>query len=193
VTEPPEVWLARHGETEWTRTKKHTSRTDIDLTPGGEDQARRLRDVLAGKRFALVLTSPRMRAQRTAELAGFPDAEPVDDLVELDYGDYEGRTSAEIRDERPGWYLWSDGSPGGETPDEAGRRADRVIERIRTADGPVLVFGHGHMSRILAVRLLGLDAAAGRLFMLDPGGIGVVGSEHDQPAIKRWNWSPDPL
>jgi probable phosphoglycerate mutase len=193
VSTPPDVWLVRHGETEWTRSRRHTSRTDVDLTPRGEDQARRLGEVLAGREFDLVLTSPRKRARRTAELAGFPGAEADELLTEIDYGEYEGRTTAEIHEERPGWDLWRDGSPGGETPDGAGRRADRVIERIRAAGGPVLVFGHGHMSRVLAARLVGLDAAAGRLLMLDPAGVGIVGSEHERAALRRWNWSPDGL
>ena len=145
--------------------------------------------MLSGHEFALVLTSPRIRARRTAGLAGFPDAIVDDDLVELDYGDYEGHTTEQIRAERPGWYLWSDGAPGGETPADAGRRADRVVERVRAAPGPALVFGHGHMSRILGARLLGLPAEDGRLLMLDPGAIAIVGSEHDRPAIKTWNWS----
>ncbi|MFL5894065.1 MAG: histidine phosphatase family protein [Thermoleophilaceae bacterium] len=185
-----DVWLVRHGETEWTLSKKHTSRTDVELTEAGREQAHGLARVLANRDFALVLTSPRERARRTAELAGFPDARADDELVEIDYGEYEGRTSDEIRAERPGWYLWSDGSPGGETPEDAGRRADRVIERLRTADGPALVFGHGHMSRILGARLLGLPAADGRLLILDPASIAIVGSEHDRPAIRLWNWSP---
>jgi probable phosphoglycerate mutase len=186
-----EIWLVRHGETEWTLSKRHTSRTDLPLTPHGEEQARALRDVLAGLEFAVVLTSPRIRARRTAELAGFPDAQVDDDLVELDYGDYEGRTSEQVRAERPGWYLWDDGAPGGETPDDAGRRADRVISRLRAADGPALVFGHGHMLRILGARLIGLPAADGSLFILDPAGISVVGSEHERPAFRIWNWSKE--
>ena len=136
------------------------------------------------------MTSPRVRARRTAELAGFASAEVDDDLVEVDYGEYEGCTSDEIRAERPGWYMWSDGSPGGETPDVAGRRADRVIERLRAANGPALVFGHGHMSRILGARLLGLPATDGRLLILDPAAIAIVGSEHDRPALRTWNWTP---
>jgi broad specificity phosphatase PhoE len=146
-----------------------------------------LQSVLGRVEFALVLTSPRIRARRTAELAGFPEAVVDDDLVELDYGDYEGRTSAEIREERPGWYLWDDGSPGGETFDAVTERADRVIARLRAAGGPALVFGHGHMSRILGARLLGLEARDGRLLMLDPGAVAIIGSEHDRAAIKTWN------
>jgi broad specificity phosphatase PhoE len=182
-----DIWLVRHGETEWTLSKQHTSRTDIPLTARGEEQAHELAALLAGHEFALVLTSPRVRARRTAELAGFPDAIVDDDLVELDYGDYEGRTTAEIHVERPDWYMWDDGSPGGETPADAGVRADRVIERLRAADGPALCFGHGHMSRVLGARLLGLPAADGRLLILDPGAISVVGSEHDRAAIRTWN------
>jgi broad specificity phosphatase PhoE len=139
-----------------------------------------------------VLTSPRIRARRTAELAGFPDAVVCDDLVELDYGEYEGLTSVEIRAQRPGWYLWDDGAAGGETPADAGVRADRAIERLRAADGPALVFGHGHMSRILGARLLGLPARDGRLLILDPAAIAIVGSEHERAAIKTWNWAVTP-
>jgi probable phosphoglycerate mutase len=135
-----------------------------------------------------VATSPLQRARRTAELAGFGDAVVDDDLVELNYGDYDGLTTAEIHEARPDWYLWRDGAPGGESPEEAGARADRVIERIRAADGDVLLFGHGHFSRVLGARLLGLPASEGRLLMLSPGSVSVVGSEHGEPAIRRWNW-----
>jgi broad specificity phosphatase PhoE len=144
--------------------------------------------VLAGHSFALVATSPRSRAQRTAELAGFPGAVVDDDLVELDYGDYEGRTTQEIHKERPDWSLWRDGSPGGETIDDAGRRADRVIERIRAVEGNVLLFGHGHLSRVLGARLVGLPPSDGRLLMLSPASISIIGSEHDERAIRTWNW-----
>lgn len=185
------IWLVRHGETEWTLSRQHTSRTDVELTAHGAEQARALRDVLAGREFALVLTSPRLRARRTAELAGFPDAIPEELLTEVDYGDYEGLTTAEIREQRPDWDLWRDGNPGGETVDDAGRRADRVIARLREADGPALVFGHGHMSRVLGARLIGLEPRDGRLLMLDPGGVSIVGAEHEQAAVKRWNWAPE--
>jgi probable phosphoglycerate mutase len=137
-----------------------------------------------------VATSPLQRARRTAELAGFGDAVVDDDLVELNYGDYDGLTTAEIHEARPDWYLWRDGAPGGESPEEAGARADRVIEQIRAADGDVLLFGHGHFSRVLGARLLGLPASEGRLLMLSPGSVSVVGSEHGEPAIRRWNWQP---
>jgi probable phosphoglycerate mutase len=187
-----EIWLVRHGETEWTVSRQHTGTTDIELTEPGEQQARGLAAVLARHSFALVLTSPLKRARRTAELTGFPDAVVDRDLVELDYGDYEGLTTAEIVRERPDWDLWRDGSPGGETPEDAGRRADRVIERIRAVDGDVLLFGHGHFSRVLGARLLGLPASAGGLLMLSPASLSIVGSEHDHPAIKTWNWQQSP-
>jgi len=184
------IWLVRHGETEWTVSKKHTGRSDIPLTPDGEAQARRLAPVLAAHSFALVLTSPLERARRTADLAGFADAELDDQLVELDYGDYDGRTTAEIHEQRPDWLLWSDGSPGGESIDDAGRRADGVLARIADLEGDVLLFGHGHFSRVLGARLLGLPASEGRLLMLGPGSLSVIGSEHGQRAIQTWNSFP---
>jgi broad specificity phosphatase PhoE len=185
-----QIWLVRHGETEWTLSKKHTSRTDLELTAGGEEQARMLAPMLAQHSFAAVFTSPRARARATAELAGFADAELDDELVEVDYGDYEGRTTAEIRQERPDWLLWRDGSPGGESIEAAGQRADHVIERITSFDDDVLVFGHGHFSRLLGARLLGLPASDGSRLMLSPGTISIVASEHDLRAIRVWNWSP---
>lgn len=183
-----EVWLVRHGETEWTVSKQHTGTTDIPLTPDGETAARALGRILGGHEFAAVFTSPLQRAHRTAELAGFGDAVVDERLVEVNYGDYEGRTSAEIRAERPDWSLWRDGSPGGESMEEAGRRADAVIERIAAADGDVLMFGHGHFSRVLGARLLGLPPSEGRLLILGPAAISVIGSEHGDRAIRRWNW-----
>ena len=182
-----EIWLVRHGETEWTITKQHTGRTDIELTPAGEDQARALAPAFEFHQFAAVYTSPLKRARRTAELAGFPDAVPDEQLRELDYGDYEGRTTAEIRNERADWFLWRDGTPGGESLEDAGRRADAVIARIANLDGDALLFGHGHFSRILGARLVGLPATDGRLLMLGPGSISIVGSEHDERAIRIWN------
>jgi probable phosphoglycerate mutase len=148
--------------------------------------------VLAGHSFALVETSPLKRARRTAELAGFPEAVVDDELVELDYGEYEGLTTAEIHQQRPDWSLWRDGSPGGESIDEAGRRADRVINRIRAVEGDVLLFGHGHFSRVLGARLLDLPPSEGRLLMLSPASISIIGSEHDEPAIRTWNWGGSP-
>jgi broad specificity phosphatase PhoE len=183
-----EVWLVRHGETEWTVSMKHTGRTDVPLTAAGEERARMLAQVLGQHEFAAVFTSPRERARRTAELAGFPAAVVDDDLVEIDYGDYEGRTTAEIRKERPDWQLWRDGTPGGESMEDAGRRADGVIERINAVDGDVLLFGHGHFSRVLGARLVGVPASEGRVLMLGPASISVIGSEHGNRAIKHWNW-----
>jgi broad specificity phosphatase PhoE len=188
-----QIWLVRHGETEWTVNKKHTGRTDIPLTATGETRAKALAPLLAGQSFELVLTSPRQRARRTAELAGFEDAQVEDALVEVDYGEYEGRTSAEIRKQRPDWYLWRDATPGGESIEDVGRRADGVIERIAGLEGDVLLFGHGHFSRVLCARLLGLPPSEGRLFMLSPGSISVIGSEHGRRAIRTWNFSVEGL
>jgi broad specificity phosphatase PhoE len=183
-----EVWLVRHGETEWTVSKQHTGTTDIPLTADGERRARELKAVLASHAFAAVYTSPLQRARRTAALAGFEDAVVDERLVELNYGEYEGLTSAEIREDRPDWFLWRDGSPGGESMEDAGGRADAVLERIGRAGGDVLLFGHGHFSRVLAARLLGLPASEGRLLMLGPAAVSVIASEHDERAIKHWNW-----
>ena len=187
---PGEIWLVRHGETEWTLSKKHTGRTDIELTPAGEEQARSLKPTLAGQTFAAVFTSPRKRARATAELAGFANAQVDEQLVEVDYGDYEGLTTAEIREERPDWLLWRDGSPGGESIEAAGRRADSVIGRITAVDGDVLLFGHGHFSRVLAARLIALPPSDGSRLMLSPGSISIVGSEHGLRSMRIWNWSP---
>jgi broad specificity phosphatase PhoE len=185
-----EVWLVRHGATEWSASLRHTGRTDVPLTAAGEERAHGLRPVLADHPFALVLTSPRQRARRTAELAGFPDAEVDDRLAEIDYGEYEGRTTAEIQAERPGWFLWRDGTPGGESIDAAGERADAVITRIRKVEGDVLLFGHGHFSRVLGARMLGVPALFGQMLMLEPGSLSVVGSEHERRAIRTWNSYP---
>jgi broad specificity phosphatase PhoE len=185
-----EVWLVRHGETEWTVSRRHTGRTDIPLTPAGEKRARELGPLLATHAFAAVFTSPLERARRTAALAGFEDAVVDDRLVELNYGEYEGLTSAQIREQRADWSLWRDGSPGGESMAEAGARADEVIASLEAAKGAVLCFGHGHFSRVLAARLLGLPPSEGRLLMLGPAAISVIGSEHGERAIKHWNWQP---
>jgi broad specificity phosphatase PhoE len=183
-----ELWLIRHGETEWSRAGRHTGRTDVPLSPHGEAQAAAIGTRLRGRRFALVLASPLERARRTAQLAGFGDELELDaDLVELDYGAYEGRTTAEIRRERPGWSLWEDGCPGGETIDGAARRAERVLARVRAAGGPVLLVGHGHLTRVLTARALGLRPVSGRHLALDPGALSHVGSEHDTPALRLWN------
>lgn len=185
-----ELWLVRHGETEWTVSKKHTGRTDVELTAAGEQQARELEPVLAQHSFAAVFTSPLQRARQTAALAGFEDAQIDPDLHEVDYGEYEGRTTAEIREERPDWLLWRDGSPGGESMEQAGSRADAVLARLEVIDGDVLLFGHGHFSRVLAARSLGLPASEGRLLMLGPGSISVIGHEHGARAIRTWNSYP---
>jgi probable phosphoglycerate mutase len=182
-----ELWLVRHGETEWSRSGQHTGRTDIPLTPAGEGQARALRSLLDGKEFALVLSSPLSRAVETARLAGFGDAvELDDDLREFDYGDDEGRTTADIRKERPGWVVW-DGVPNGETLDQVGERARRVIARSEQASGDVVAFSHGHLLRILAATWLELPPVDGRLFALDTASISVLGYEREQRVLRSWN------
>jgi broad specificity phosphatase PhoE len=182
-----ELWVVRHGETEWSRNGRHTSRTELDLTPEGERVARQLADRLQGVGFDLVLTSPRLRARRTAELAGFPDAHPDEDLTEWDYGDYEGLTTPEIREKVPGWTVWTHPCPGGETAEQVSRRLDRVIAKVREQGGRVLVFSHGHASRAMAARWLGLSVREGRRFKLDTATISVLGYERDTPAVARWN------
>ncbi|MEO9325994.1 histidine phosphatase family protein [Nocardioides sp. C4-1] len=182
-----DLWIVRHGPTEWSRDGRHTSTTDLPLLVDGEDDARALAPRLADLRPALVLTSPRLRARRTAELAGFPDAVVDDDLAEWAYGDYEGVTTAEIRETDPDWTIWDGVTPGGETADEVGARLDRVVERARAVDGPVLAFAHGHSLRVLAVRWLGLPVAEGRRFHLDTATVSVLGVERDGPVVRRWN------
>jgi broad specificity phosphatase PhoE len=182
-----ELWLVRHGETEWSRTGKHTSTTELPLTEDGVRVATTLRDRLAGVGFDLVLTSPRQRARRTAELAGFPDAVVDDDLAEWDYGDYEGITTAEIRQTRPDWYLWRDGCPNGEDVAAVGQRADRVIAEIEAVDGAVALFAHGHVLRVLAARWLGLGPEAGALLALGTGTLSVLGYERETRVVRRWN------
>jgi broad specificity phosphatase PhoE len=182
------VVLIRHGSTEWSVSGKHTSFTDVQLTEAGRRDAERLRERMAGRRFALVLTSPRARARVTAELAGYGDVAQVDeDLVEVDYGEYEGRTTPEIRVEQPGWTVWAHGSPGGETVDQVGARADRVIERALAADGDTLVFAHGHLLRILGARWIELPAIYGGHLLLDTGSICELGFERERRAIVLWN------
>lgn len=183
-----ELWLARHGETDWSLSRRHTGRADIPLTARGERQAAALGERLQGIEFALVLASPLERARRTAELAGFGDALAFDeDLMEVDYGDYEGRTTAEIHRARPDWDLWRDGCPGGETIAEAATRAERVLARARAAQGPVLLVGHGHLTRTLASRALTLEPDHGRHLALDPATLSIVGAEHAAPALRLWN------
>jgi probable phosphoglycerate mutase len=192
-----EIVLIRHGQTEWSASGQHTSYTDIDLTPRGEQQARGLAALLAGRTFAAVWSSPRLRARRTAALAGLvgpADRHAVDeDLAEWGYGTYEGLTTPQIRAERPDWSLWTDGCPGGETPDEVGTRLDRVLARAagRLADGDVALVGHGHASRVAGLRWVGLPVAMGGRFDLDTASVSVLGFEHGERAIQRWNLTVD--
>jgi probable phosphoglycerate mutase len=181
-----ELWIVRHGETEWSRDGRHTSTTDLPLTDVGEQAATSLAVRLAEVSFDLVLTSPRQRARRTAELARFADAEVNDDLVEWAYGDYEGITTEEIRETVPGWSVWTHPSPGGETADEVSARLDRVVERARQHDR-TLVFAHGHSLRVLTARWLEQPAEEGRFFKLDTSTISVLGFEREHPALLKWN------
>ena len=184
----PDLVVVRHGETEWTRTGQHTSRTDIPLTGKGVQQAEALSALLAGRAFALVLTSPRQRAVETCRLAGLGARAIVTrDLEEWDYGEYEGRTTAEIRARVPGWSIWRDGCPGGETAAEVGRRVDRVIGEVRRGDGDAVAFAHGHVLRVLAARWVGLPPAEGRLLVLDTAATSVLGWERESPVITTWN------
>ena len=183
-----EIWLARHGETEWSLSRQHTSVTDVDLTEAGVSQARALGVRLTNHHFDRILSSPSIRARRTAEIAGFSEVLEIDDdLVEYRYGDYEGRTTNDIRKERPEWNLWRDGCPGGETTEEVSRRADRVLRRLEDDEGAAVLFAHGHVSRILAARSIGLDGVAGGLLMLGTATLSIVGREHGRPAIRLWN------
>jgi broad specificity phosphatase PhoE len=185
---PVEVVLVRHGETEWTRTGKHTGRTDIPLTERGRQEAQAVGVALRSRSFALVLTSPLARAVETCGLAGLGEkATQRDELMEWDYGAYEGRKTIDIRKERPGWTLWDDGVPDGETAAQIAARVDRVIPELRSTRGDAAVFAHGHLLRVLAARWLGRDPAAGRLFALDPATISIVGYERETPVIRMWN------
>jgi probable phosphoglycerate mutase len=185
-TRSPEIVLVRHGETEWSRDGRHTGRTDVPLTELGREQARALGAQLAARRFDVVLTSPLSRASETCRLAGFDGADVRDDLLEWDYGAYEGRTAAEIRTERHGWSLWRDGVPGGETAADVGARADRVVEELRTS-GDALVFGHGHLLRVLACRWVGLEPQDGMRLALDTGTLSVLGHHRETPVLTLWN------
>jgi probable phosphoglycerate mutase len=187
----PIVYLARHGETAWTLSRQHTGLTDLPLTERGERTARRLGERLKALTFTAVLTSPLQRAARTCELAGFKSVAEVDkDLVEWNYGQYEGRRTAEIRAERPDWELFRDGCPGGESPLEVGARADRVVKRVRAVPGNVLIFTSGHFMRVLATSWLGLEPSVNcKFFMLSTASLSAVGYEHDvsRPVIRLWN------
>ncbi|HXQ75143.1 MAG TPA: histidine phosphatase family protein [Acidimicrobiales bacterium] len=179
--------VVRHGATAWSTALRHTGRTDLRLEPEGRDQARVVGRRLADHRFALVLVSPLARARETCELAGFAGAEVCDDLREWDYGAYEGRTTADIRSERPGWSLWFDGVPGGETLAEVATRADRVVAVARAAGGDVLVFAHAHILRVVAARWLSLPAGDGSRWVVGPASVSVLGWERETPVIERWN------
>ena len=183
-----EIVLARHGETEWSRDRRHTGRTDIPLTDNGRRQAGVLGDALAGQSFARVLSSPLSRALDTCREAGLGDrAELTGDLCEWDYGEYEGITTAEIRARRPGWNLWRDGCPGGETAADVGRRVDRVLDSLAGLEGDAAVFAHGHVLRVLTARWLGLGPEAGALFKLDTGTLSTLGYERETRVITCWN------
>lgn len=181
------MWLVRHGETEWSRDHRHTSTTDLPLTPVGEEAASALAPRLAAVTFDRVLSSPRRRARRTAELTGHPSPEVDEGLVEWAYGDYEGITAAEIWETVPGWSVWTHPTPGGETADQVTARLDGVVERLRSGPGRALVFGHGHALRALTARWLGLPVRDGRYFRLDTTTVSVLGYERETPVILRWN------
>jgi probable phosphoglycerate mutase len=182
-----DVWLVRHGATEWSESGRHTSTTDLPLLPSGEEDARALAPRLAEHDFALVLSSPRQRARRTAELAGFPAAEVDEDLAEWAYGDYEGLTTDQIRETVPGWTVWTHPCPGGETAAQVAERLDRVVARCHAVDGDSLLFAHGHSLRGLAARWLELPLGEGRLLKLETGTISVLGHEREQAVVLRWS------
>ena len=189
-----QIVLVRHGETEWSLSGQHTSRTDLPLTEKGRERAEQLGPALAAWDFAVVLSSPLRRARETCEIAGYAErAEICDDLREFDYGEYEGLTTPQIREQQPGWSLWRDGCPGGEQPDEVGARADRMIERMRAGagDGNALAFAHGHILRILTARWLHMEAAAGARFALKAGAICALGYERETEVLQLWNLVPE--
>jgi probable phosphoglycerate mutase len=184
----PELVLIRHGETEWSRDGRHTGSTDVPLTDEGRRQAELVGSWLAGRDFARVLTSPLSRALETCRLAGFGDrAEPREELLEWDYGAYEGLTTPQIRERRPDWYLWRDGCPGGELAADVGRRVDRVVADLREADADAAVFAHGHVLRVLTARWLGLDPEKGALFALATATLSALGWERETAVIRVWN------
>jgi broad specificity phosphatase PhoE len=188
LTKPAQLWLVRHGETEWTATGQHTGRTDLPLTLEGKLHARQIAEFLNGRRFALVLTSPLQRARETCRLAGYGESAIIDsNLREWDYGEYEGRTTPEIRSERPGWSLWRDGVISGERIEQVAARAQNVIDRAVASSGDALLFAHGHILRVLAACWLGLPPEAGRLFALGTASISILGYERDTRVIAQWN------
>jgi probable phosphoglycerate mutase len=183
-----ELWLARHAETEWSKSHRHTGRTDIPLTDEGLEHAKALGQRLGGHRFAAVFSSPLERARETARLAGYGSQVQLrDELLEFDYGDYEGITTDEIRRSRPDWYLWRDGSPGGELPDEVGARVDRVIAEALAVDGDAIFFAHGHVLRVVGARWLEQPASFGGRLALDTGALCRLGFERETRVIRAWN------
>ncbi|HLY50691.1 MAG TPA: histidine phosphatase family protein [Solirubrobacteraceae bacterium] len=183
-----EIVVVRHGETEWSAASRHTSRTDLPLTPEGRERAQALAAVLSGRSYALVLCSPLLRARETCELAGYGEvAEICPDLHEWDYGEYEGLTTAQIRQTHPEWNLWREGCPGGEKPSQVGERAGAVLHRLRDAGGDALAFAHGHILRVITARWLGMEVAAGARFALRAGGVGVLGYERETEVLAGWN------
>lgn len=182
------IYLLRHGETEWSLSGQHTGVTDLPLTENGRFAARLLKSALAAETFALILTSPLKRARETCELAGFGERAEVDpDLMEWNYGEYEGLTTKQIHLSRPGWSIFRDGCPGGETPDQVAARADRVLGKIRATDGNVALFAHGHIFRVLAARWINLPPSYGEHFLLDTATLNILGYYNASPAIKIWN------
>lgn len=189
IPDGAQLWLIRHGETEWSKSGQHTGRTDLPLTPDGAAQARGLRDLLARVRPAYVMSSPRQRALDTAHIAGLRVDAVDDDLAEWDYGDYEGLSTAQIRESVPGWTVWTHPAPNGETIDEVGARADRVLTRAaqRLADGPAVLISHGHISRVIGARWTGLPASYGSHLALDTAAPSLLSAQHNIPVIDRWN------
>jgi broad specificity phosphatase PhoE len=186
-----DIYIARHGATEWSKSGQHTSRTDLPLLPEGEEQAGVLGGKLGGVDFALVLCSPLRRARETCELAGYGDvAEITQDLMEWDYGEYEGLTTPQIRERDPNWVLWRDGCPGGEKPADVGARADLVLARVRDIDGDALAFAHGHILRVLAARWIEMEVPVGARIALSAGAVSVLGHERETRVIERWNHVP---
>jgi broad specificity phosphatase PhoE len=194
VSGPERILLVRHGETEWSASGQHTSRTDLPLVEAGREQARALAPALRGRTFTRVLSSPLKRALETCELTGFGGAvELREELQEWDYGEYEGLTTPQIREQRPEWNLWLDGCPGGESPDQVCARADRLLASLAEVDGQVLVFAHGHILRVLSARWLEMAVSAGARLVLSAGALSVLGHERETRALERWNETPDSL
>lgn len=188
MTTSVRIVIVRHAETSWSISGQHTGATDLPLTPGGRARVSTLREALAEHSFERVFTSPLRRARQTCDLAGFgARAEVRTELSEWDYGDYEGRTTASIHQSAPGWSLWTDGAPGGETPEQIRDRVDRLITELRTGEGDVVVFSHGHLSRVLAVRWIGLPVETARALLFGTAAMGVLGSDRGVPVIERWN------